>query len=211
MHYPFTNFLGSSLIPELGADITAGPSGYVHFVLIPVAAMRTFPNQLMVFIFNNLNFSVIAAYLAVITFCVQLSIHNVIINVLHYRQNGINIILHVRNFHIADGAAGRKLLELAFELELGESVDLLRHMDMVAVGDIVLVGDAGDDAEPLLQAGGKLVGGGFQRGAVEGVVDVLGLLPRLAAVVHMLHHAQGKGLCLGVGVALAGHILDALI
>ena len=84
-------------------------------------------------------------------------------------------------------------------------------MDVVAVGDIVLVGDAGDDAEPLLQAGGKLVGGGFQRGAVEGVVDVLGLLPRLAAVVHVLHHAQGKGLCLGVGVALAGHILDALI
>ena len=84
-------------------------------------------------------------------------------------------------------------------------------MDVVAVGDIVLVGNAGDDAEPLLQAGGKLVGGGFQRGAVKGVVDVLGLLPRLAAVVHVLHHAQGKGLCLGVGVALAGHILDALI
>ena len=29
---------------------------------------------------------------------------------------------------------------------------------MVAVGDIVLVGDAGDDAEPLLQALGELVG-----------------------------------------------------
>ena len=84
-------------------------------------------------------------------------------------------------------------------------------MDVVAVGDIVLVGDAGDDAKALLQAGGKLVGGGLQRGAVEGIVDVLGLLPRLAAVVHVLHHAQGKGFGLGVGVALAGHILDALV
>ena len=84
-------------------------------------------------------------------------------------------------------------------------------MDMVAVGDIVLVGDAGDDAEPLLQTGCELVGGGLQRGAVEGVVHVLGLFPGLAAVVHVLHDAEGKGLGFGVGVALAGHILDALI
>ena len=84
-------------------------------------------------------------------------------------------------------------------------------MDVVAVGDIVLVGDAGDDAEPLLQALGELVGGGFQRGAIEGVVHVLGLLPLVALVVHVLHHAEGEGLCAGVGVALAGHILYALI
>ena len=84
-------------------------------------------------------------------------------------------------------------------------------MDMVAVGDIVLVGDAGHDAKPLLEALGELVRRGFQRGAVEGVVDVLGLLPLIALVVHVLHHAQGKGLGTGVGVAAAGHILDALI
>ncbi len=82
---------------------------------------------------------------------------------------------------------------------------------MVAVGDIVLVGDAGHDAKPLLETLGELVGRGFQRGAVEGVVDVLGLLPLIALVVHVLHHAQGKGLGTGVGVAAAGHILDALI
>ena len=41
-------------------------------------------------------------------------------------------------------------------------------MDVVAVGDIVLVRDAFHDAKALLQALGKLVGGGFQRGAVEG-------------------------------------------
>ena len=84
-------------------------------------------------------------------------------------------------------------------------------MDVVAVGDIVLVGDAGHNAKTLLQALGELVGGGLQRGAIEGIVHVLGLLPLVALVVHVLHHAQGKGLGTGVGMALAGHILHALI
>ena len=84
-------------------------------------------------------------------------------------------------------------------------------MHMVAVGDIVLVGNTGHDAKALLQALGEFVGGGFQRGAIEGVVDVLGLFPGVALVVHVLHHAQSKGLCTGIGVALAGHILHAFI
>ena len=67
---------------------------------------------------------------------------------------------------------------------------------------IVLVGNTGHDAKPLLQALGELVGGGFQRGSIEGVVDVLGLFPGIALVVHVLHHAQSKGLCTGIGVAL---------
>ena len=102
-------------------------------------------------------------------------------------------------------------MELALKLKFGEGINGLRNMDVVAVGDIVLIGDAGHDAEPLLQALGKLVGGGFQRGAVERVIHVLGLLPLGALVVHVLHHAQGKGLGTGIGVALAGHILHALI
>ena len=36
-------------------------------------------------------------------------------------------------------------------------------------------------------------------------------LPLAALVVHGLHHAQGKGFGTGVGVALARHILHALI
>ena len=84
-------------------------------------------------------------------------------------------------------------------------------MDVVAVGDIVFVRDAGNDAEALLQALGEFVGGGLQRGAVQGVIHVFGLLPGGALVVHVLHHAQGKGLGAGIGVALAGHILDTLI
>ena len=41
------------------------------------------------------------------------------------------------SFHIADGAARRQALKLAFKLQLGERIDLLGHMHMVAVGDIV--------------------------------------------------------------------------
>ena len=70
---------------------------------------------------------------------------------------------------------------------------------------------SGHNAKTLLQALGELVGGGLQRGAIEGIVHVLGLLPLVALVVHVLHHAQGKGLGTGIGMALAGHILHALI
>ncbi len=40
---------------------------------------------------------------------------------------------------------------------------------------------------------------------------MLSLFPLGAGVVHVLHDGQGKGRCGGVGVALAGHVLDALV
>ena len=84
-------------------------------------------------------------------------------------------------------------------------------MDMVAVGDVALVRDAGDDAKAALEALGKFVGGGFQRRAVQGVVDIFGLFPFGAFVIHLLHDGQGKGRGGGVGVALARHVLHALV
>ena len=103
------------------------------------------------------------------------------------------------------------MLELGFKLELVKGVDLLGDMDMVAVGDVAFVGDALNDAEAALEALGKLIGSGFQGRAVEGEVDVAFLFPLLAGVVHVLHDGKGKGCGLGVCVALAGHVLDALI
>ena len=84
-------------------------------------------------------------------------------------------------------------------------------MDVVAVGDVALVRDALDHAEPALQALGELVGGGLQRCAVQGIVDILRSLPLGALVVHPLHDLQGEGGGGGIGMALAGHVLDALI
>ena len=103
------------------------------------------------------------------------------------------------------------MLELGLKFQLIESVDVLGHVDMVAVGDIALVGDAGDDAEAPLEALGELVSGGFQGGAIQGVVDILRLFPLGAFVVHLLHDGQGKGGGGGVRVALAGHVLHALV
>ena len=82
---------------------------------------------------------------------------------------------------------------------------------MVGVRDIIAVRDARHKPKTLLQALGKLVGRGLQRRAVEGIVDVLGSLPLLALVVHLLHDGEGEGRCAGVGVALAGHVLHALV
>ena len=210
MQHPILDLLCPALVPELGADITAGAAGNVQLVLVTVAALGALPHQLAV-ILNDLDLAVVAAALAVIGLGVQFGVHDVIIDELQHAYHGLQIVLHVGHFHIADGTARGQLLELALKLELGEGINGLRNMDVVAVGDIVLIGDTGHDAEPLLQALGKLVGGGFQRGAVERVIHVLGLLPLGALVVHVLHHAQGKRLGTGIGVALAGHILHALI
>ena len=82
---------------------------------------------------------------------------------------------------------------------------------MVAVGDVALVRDALDDAEALLQGLGELVGGGLERRAVQRVVDVLGGLPLEALVVHALHDRERERRGLIVGMAVAGHVLDALV
>ena len=210
MQDPVTNLLGTALVPELGADVAAGTAGHIHLALVGVAALRASPDQLAAFL-HDLNFTVPAADLAVVTLGVQLGVDDIVIDELHHFQNGGDVVLHIGDFHIADGAAGGEVLELGLEFQLGEGVDLLRHMDVVAVGDIALVGDAGDDAEALLQALGELVGGGLQRRAVQGVVDVLRRLPLLALVVHLLHDAQGERRGGGVRMALAGHILHALV
>ena len=200
----------AALVPELGADIAAGAAGNVQLALVAVVAVGALPDQLAV-VLDDLDLAVVAAHLAVIALGVELGIHDVVIDELHHLDDGFQIVLHVGHFHIADGAARGQTLEFALELQLGEGINLLAHMDMVAVGDVVAVGDAGHDAEPFLQALGELVGGGLQRRAVQRIVDVLGRLPFLALVVHMLHHAQRKGLGGGIGVALAGHILAALV
>ena len=204
------DLLRAALIPELRADVAAGAAGNVQLVLVAVAALGALPDQLAV-VLDDLDLAVVAAALAVVGFGVQFGVHDVVIDELKHAHDCFQIVLHVGHFHVADGAARRQLLEIALELQLGESVDRLRHMDMIAVGDIVFVGDARDKAEPLLQTLGELVGRGLQRRAVERVVDVLGLLPLVTLVVHVLHDAQCKGLCTGIGVAAAGHIFHALI
>ena len=134
MQDPISDFLGSALVPILGADITAGAAGHVHFALVPVAALGAGPDQLAVGILLDFDFSVIAADLAVVRLGVQLGVHDVVVNELHDLQHGVDVALHVGDFHIADGAAGAEALELGLEGQLGEGIDGLGHVDVVGVG-----------------------------------------------------------------------------
>ena len=55
-----------------------------------------------------------------------------IIDKLHNRENCRDILLHIRNFHVADGSSWRKLLEFRFEFQLGECVNLLSNVNVIA-------------------------------------------------------------------------------
>ena len=172
--------------------------------------MRALPHQLAV-VLHNLDLTVEAALLAVIALGVQLRVHDVVVNVLHDADDGLEVVLHVGHLDVGDGTARGQALELALELELVERVDLLGHMDVVAVGDVALVRHAGDDAEAALQALGELVGGGLEWGTVDGVVNILGGLPLVALVVHALHDRHGERRAVLIGVARTRHVLHALI
>ena len=201
MQYAVFDLLGTALIPELGADVTAGPSGNAHFVLVAIAAVRAFPDELAVFVFDDLDLSIIAADHAVVALGIQLCVHDIFIDVLHDGENGRDIRLHVRDFDVGDRTARGELLEIGFKFQLVEGVDIFRDVDVVAVRDVVLICDAFDEAEAFLEAFGEFVGGRFHRGAVDGVGNVFLGSPFAAGVIQLLHDGHGEfpSLFRGVG------------
>ena len=59
-------YLGCSpLIEELAAYIPASSAGHVQLTLVTIATLGAFPNELAI-IFDNLDFTVITAHLAII-------------------------------------------------------------------------------------------------------------------------------------------------
>ena len=99
MQYALLNFLRSALIPVLRSDITAGASCNIHFGLVGIAAFRAFPDELAV-LFNYLNFYVIAAFLTLVGFRIQLCIHDIVIDKFHHLKYSLYILLHIRNLDI---------------------------------------------------------------------------------------------------------------
>ena len=112
MQHPIADLLGTSLIPELGSDVAAGTACDKELVLVAVAAVRALPHQLASLILNNLDLAVIATLLTEITLGVQLRVHNVIVDKLHYRENCRNISLHIRHLDVADRTARGELLDI---------------------------------------------------------------------------------------------------
>ena len=97
--YSFLYLLSTSLIPELRSDISAGAACNVHLILIPVMTLRALPDKLAV-IRYYLYFSVIAAYLTIVTLCVELCVHDVVVDKFHYLNHCVKVVLHVRNLNI---------------------------------------------------------------------------------------------------------------
>ena len=111
MQHSVLDLLGTTLVPELRADVAAGTAGNIHLALIGIAAVGADPNELTV-LFLDLDLAVEAAFLAVVTLCVQLRVHDVVVNKLHHFQNCVYVLLQIGNFHIADGTARGELLEV---------------------------------------------------------------------------------------------------
>ena len=85
MQYSLLDFLGTSLIPELGSDVTAGTASHAHLILIAVAAVRALPDELAASLFiHNLDLPIVSALHTVIALGIEFGVHNVLINVLHY-------------------------------------------------------------------------------------------------------------------------------
>ena len=131
------------------------------------------------------------------------------VNEPHHGQHRLDVPLHVGDLDVGNRPAWRKQLELAFQRELGESVNWLGHMDVVGVGDVALVRHALDDSEPALEALGEAVGGGLDGRAVERVGDVLGLPPLGGVGVEGLHDFKARRLALWLGQLPACHCIDA--
>ena len=65
MQHAILDLLRAALVPELGADITAGAAGDVQLVLVAVAALGALPHQLAV-VLHDLDLAVIATFLTVV-------------------------------------------------------------------------------------------------------------------------------------------------
>jgi hypothetical protein len=66
MQYPLSNLLRSALVEVVGAQVPAATPTHIHPLLVPVAAVRAFPDELPI-VLHDLDFAIIAADLTVIT------------------------------------------------------------------------------------------------------------------------------------------------
>lgn len=203
------DLLRAALVPVLCADVAAGATGHVHGFLVVVAAVRAFPDQLVVLVFNNLNLAGVAAFLAVVGFGVQLGVEDCVVDVTHQRDDRIEVVVHIGHFHVGNRTARGQLLEFGFQFQLGEGIDFFGYVHVIGVGDVGLVRNARDDAEAFLQFLRKLVGRGFQRCAIEGEVHVFLGFPALAVGIQAFHDAHAEGHAFRIGVGYTLHIVHA--
>ena len=71
MENALADFLGAPLVPILRAYVSACAAGYIHLILVFVAAFWALPDEFAVFVLYNFYLSVEAAYLAIVAFCIE--------------------------------------------------------------------------------------------------------------------------------------------
>ena len=184
------NFLRSPFVPEVFAQIAAGPPDDRQLGTIPVVAARAFPFVVAI----EDDFPVKAAFVAVIQLRVEFSVGNAVVNILDHRQDGGNVMDHVRDFCIADAAPCRFIFKFRFKGKFFEDIDGLADVDVVAVRVVPLVGHVLDDTEAGRIDFAEAVRQVFRRRAVQGKADVRLFLPPLDVGVEFVHNAVGKPL-----------------
>ena len=88
MKYALLNFLGASLVPVLCSDVSACTAGDIHCCLVCIAAVRALPDKLAVPVLLDLDFTGVTASLAEVALCVELGVHDVVVDVLEQSHYG---------------------------------------------------------------------------------------------------------------------------
>ena len=83
-------------VPEILAEVAARPARNAELRLILVAALRTFPFKIVVY----LNLAVKAAYVTEIGLCIELTVLNMVIDILYEHFKSGQVVLHIRDFYI---------------------------------------------------------------------------------------------------------------
>ena len=208
MQHSVVNLLSASLIPILAADISAGAAYHIHGTLITVMAAGALPDKLVIILYDP-DFIGEAALLAVIASGIHFRVHDVIIDITDHGDDGRDVVLHIRDFHIADCSTLGERLKIRLKGQLGEGIDLFRDTNVIAVGDIVFIRYAGDDPETLLKAFCEFIGCAFQWRSIDGKADVGFLRPAVAGSIHYLQDGQRKLFGIRFCVGFAGEIVDA--
>ena len=119
MQNPFLNLLGTPLVPKLGTDVAARSARHSF---CPGPDFRNWGTPTPVFR-HPLQFEFRRQNRTPdkVTLCIELGVHDVVINKPNHLQHGLQVVLHIGHLDIADGAAGRKGLELRLERQLGKA------------------------------------------------------------------------------------------
>lgn len=85
MQHALFDLLRTALVPKLRSNIAASTPCDIHPGLVTVFAVRAFPDQLALPVVYDAYLAIESAYLAVVALCIQLRIHNVVIDKFHNR------------------------------------------------------------------------------------------------------------------------------